>query len=109
MTLPLGFVAPCLPTKASHPPSGELSLHEIKHDGFRIIARKDGNHVRLYSRSGNDLTGRFPLVVEVIAALRSRTVIFDGEAVALDEDGRASLTGCAIGCKMRPCSSTPST
>jgi ATP-dependent DNA ligase len=39
-----GFVAPCLPTKAPKPPS----LHEIKHDGFRIIARKDGARVKLY-------------------------------------------------------------
>jgi bifunctional non-homologous end joining protein LigD len=40
--LPPGFVPPCLPTKAECPPSGELWLHEIKHDGFRLIARKDG-------------------------------------------------------------------
>jgi ATP-dependent DNA ligase len=40
---------------------GELWLHEIKHDGFRVIARKDGKQVRLYSRPGNDLTYRFPL------------------------------------------------
>ena len=37
------------------------------------------------------LTGRFPLIIEAIAALRSRTVILDGEAVALDDDGRASF------------------
>jgi ATP-dependent DNA ligase len=47
MPLPLGFVAPCLPTKAPHLPTGALSVHEIKHDGFHIIARKDGNRVRL--------------------------------------------------------------
>ena len=86
MSLPLGFIPPCLPTKAVHPPSGELWLHEIKHDGFRIIARKDGSRVRLYSRPGNDLTGRFPLIVEAITALRSRSVILDGEAVALDDE-----------------------
>jgi ATP-dependent DNA ligase len=39
-SLPAGFIAPCLPTKADTPPSGEAWLHEIKHDGFRIIARK---------------------------------------------------------------------
>ena len=61
MPLPLGFVPPCLPTKAPQPPSGEAWLHEIKHDGFRVIARKDGDRVRLYSRPGNDLTYRFPL------------------------------------------------
>jgi hypothetical protein len=37
-----GFVPPCLPTKAQQPPSGPLWWHEIKHDGFRGIARKDG-------------------------------------------------------------------
>ena len=35
-----GFVPPCLPMKAPKPPSGALWLHEIKHDGFRVIARK---------------------------------------------------------------------
>ena len=47
MPLPPGFIAPCIPIKAPSPPTGELWLHEIKHDGFRIIARKDGNRVRL--------------------------------------------------------------
>jgi ATP-dependent DNA ligase len=55
--LPTSFIAPCLPTKADTLPSGEMWLHEIKHDGFRVIARKDGDRVRLYSRPGNDLTG----------------------------------------------------
>jgi ATP-dependent DNA ligase len=54
-TLPAGFIAPCLPSPAPQPPSGERWLHEIKHDGFRVIARKEGKRVRLYSRPGNDL------------------------------------------------------
>jgi ATP-dependent DNA ligase len=41
-TLPAGFIEPCLPTKADTLPSGGLWIHEIKHDGFRIIARKNG-------------------------------------------------------------------
>jgi len=41
-TLPAGFIAPCLPTKTDKLPSGRDWLHEIKHDGFRIIARKKG-------------------------------------------------------------------
>jgi hypothetical protein len=49
MPLPPGFVPPCLPTKALQPPTGALWLHEIKHDGFRVIARKDGVRVKLYS------------------------------------------------------------
>jgi bifunctional non-homologous end joining protein LigD len=58
MPLPLGFVPPCLPTKALQPPTGDAWLHEIKHDSFRVIARKDGNRARLYSRPGNDVTWR---------------------------------------------------
>jgi bifunctional non-homologous end joining protein LigD len=78
-TLPAGFIAPCLPTKTDKLPSGSQWLHEIKHDGFRIIARKNGAQVRLYSRPGNDLTGRFPLIVETLAGLRARSCIIDGE------------------------------
>src|SRR5215469_16025745 len=66
-------------------------LHEIKHDGFRIIARSTGAQVRLYSRPGNDLTRRFPLIVETLARLRSRSCIIDGEAVACDDNGVTSF------------------
>jgi ATP-dependent DNA ligase len=41
-TLPTGFIPPCLPSNAAAPPSGKLWLHEVKHDGFRVIARKNG-------------------------------------------------------------------
>jgi bifunctional non-homologous end joining protein LigD len=88
-TLPAGFIPPCLPTSAPIPPSGDVWLHEIKHDGFRVIARKIGKRVKLYSRPGNDLTYRFPLIVEALARLRSRSCIIDGEAVACGDDGIA--------------------
>jgi bifunctional non-homologous end joining protein LigD len=90
-TLPAGFIEPCLPTKADTLPSGALWVHEIKHDGFRIMARKDGPRVRLYSRPGNDLTDRFPLIVEALASLRPRSCIIDGEAVCCDDDGMTSF------------------
>jgi bifunctional non-homologous end joining protein LigD len=80
---------PC--DKDRPPPSGGLWLHEIKHDGFRVIARKDGAKVRLYSRPGNDLTFRFRLIVESMARLRSRSCIIDGEAVACNDNGLASF------------------
>jgi bifunctional non-homologous end joining protein LigD len=89
--LPAGFVASCLPTTAPHPPSGEPWLHEIKYDGFRVIARKNGHRVKLYSRLGNDLTPRFPVIVEALALLRSRSCIIDGEAVACGDDGIANF------------------
>jgi ATP-dependent DNA ligase len=66
--LPAAFIAPCLPSSALQPPSDEEWLHEIKHDGFRVIARKNGDRVKLYSRPGNDLTDRFPLIVEALAS-----------------------------------------
>jgi ATP-dependent DNA ligase len=90
-TFPTGFIAPCLPTKTDKLPSGDLWLHEIKHDGFRVIARKDGDRVRLYSRPGNDMTRRFPLIAEALTGLRSRSCIIDGEAVACDDNGLASF------------------
>src|SRR4029453_11593774 len=90
-TLPAGFIAPWLPTKTDKPPSGSQWLHEIKHDGFRVIARKDGPRVRLYSRPGNDLTHRLPLIVDALARPWSRSCIIDGEAVACDDNGVASF------------------
>jgi len=53
--------------------------------------RKDGHRVRLYSRPGNDLTYRFPLIVEALTWLRSRSCIIDGEAVACDGNGMPSF------------------
>src|SRR5260370_262176 len=90
-TFPAEFIAPCLPTKTDKLPSGDLWLHEIKHDGFRVIARKDGDRVRLYSRPGNDMTRRFPLIAEALTGLRSRSCIIDGEVVACDANGLASF------------------
>jgi len=51
---------PCLPRPAKVPPTGADWIHEIKHDGFRIIGRKDASGVRLITRRGKDFTSRFP-------------------------------------------------
>jgi ATP-dependent DNA ligase len=53
-SLPAGFVIPAQPVKASKPPSGADWVHEIKHDGYRIIVRRDGPTVRLFSRNAYD-------------------------------------------------------
>jgi ATP-dependent DNA ligase len=66
---------PCLPRPAKEPPAGPDWIHEIKHDGFRVIARRDGKKVRLISRRGKDLTYRFPLVVQAVAALLGGIVV----------------------------------
>jgi ATP-dependent DNA ligase len=49
-----GFVDPCIPTRAIKPPAGPDWVHEIKHDGYRLIVRRDGKAVRLFTRRGHD-------------------------------------------------------
>jgi bifunctional non-homologous end joining protein LigD len=85
----LGFIEPCLPSSADFPPSGPGWLHEIKHDGFRIMARRDGAGVRLITRHGNDSTSRFPFVVAEVTALPARSFLIDGEAIVTNGDGLA--------------------
>src|SRR3954447_4560757 len=58
------FIEPCLPSPADRPPSGTNWIHEIKHDGYRLMARRDSVGVRLITRRGNDWSDRFPLVIE---------------------------------------------
>src|SRR5262249_20724329 len=89
--LPAGFIAPCLPTKTDKLPSGGDWLHEISMTAFASLPEKNGERVRLYSRPGNDLTRRFPLIVETLARLRSRSCIIDDEAVTCDENDVASF------------------
>ena len=85
----LGFIEPCLPSPAKAPPSGSGWLHEIKHDGFRIMARRDGAGVRLITRSGNDFSSRFPFIAMAISKLPVRSCLIDGEAIVCDESGLA--------------------
>jgi bifunctional non-homologous end joining protein LigD len=81
------FIEPCLPSLADHPPSKPDWLHEIKHDGFRLLACRDAAGIRLLTRNGTDFTGRYPLIVEAVTALPVRSCVIDGEAVACDGNG----------------------
>jgi bifunctional non-homologous end joining protein LigD len=85
----IGFVEPCLPSPAERPPAGANWIHEIKHDGFRVMARRDAAGVRLFSRNGHDFTSRFPLVVAAVTALPAFSFLIDGEAIVTDGDGLA--------------------
>jgi bifunctional non-homologous end joining protein LigD len=85
----VGFVEPCLPSPAERPPAGSNWIHEIKHDGFRIMARRDAAGVRLFSRNGHDFTSRFPLVATAVTALPAHSFLIDGEAIVTDDDGLA--------------------
>ena len=85
--LPAGFVVPAQPIKASKPPSGADWVHEIKHDGYRLIVRRDGPIVRLYTRNAYDWTVRLPAIAAAAARIRAKMFTIDGEAVVLGPDG----------------------
>lgn len=82
--------APQKPTLVTSPPSGDEWLHEMKFDGYRVLARAIGGRVRLFSSTGSDWTKRLPTVARGVAALGA-DVILDGEAAALREDGTTSF------------------
>jgi len=72
---------------ASKPPSGVDWVHEIKHDGYRMIVRRDGPTVRLYSRNAYDWTARLPAIAVAAERIRAKSFTIDGEAVVLGPDG----------------------
>src|SRR6187399_3003939 len=65
---------PCIPSPGTKVPDSKDWIHEIKHDGYRLIVQRDGDRVRLFTRNGHDWSGRFPLITE--AALRNRNSSF---------------------------------
>ena len=85
----LGIIEPCLPSPTKAPPSGPGWLHEIKHDGFRIMARRDSAGVRLISRNGHDFTSRFSLAVDAVTRLPAHSFLLDGEAIVTNDRGLA--------------------
>src|SRR5262249_4431903 len=85
--LPAGFVVPARPVLASKPPSGPDWVHEIKHDGYRLIVHRDGPTVRLYTRNANDLTARLQAIAAAAERIKAKSFTIDGEAVVLGPDG----------------------
>jgi bifunctional non-homologous end joining protein LigD len=85
---PPGFILPCQPALSKRPPSGPGWLHEIKFDGYRVIARKDGHQVRVWARTTSDYSKAFTRIREAVAALPVESVVVDGEAVVLRPEHR---------------------
>ncbi len=85
--LKASFVAPALLRPTAEPPRGAGWIHEIKQDGFRIMARRDERGVRLLTRNGYDFAERFPLITLAVAALPVRSCFIDGEAIVVNANG----------------------
>lgn len=80
-----------LATLVSRAPVGDEWLHEIKFDGYRLMARVEGNRVELWTRNGNDWTSRFPAIAAAVGRLGVESALLDGEVVAQLADGRTSF------------------
>jgi bifunctional non-homologous end joining protein LigD len=85
------FIAPELALQSETPPAGQGWLHELKLDGYRIQARKDGDRVQLLTRTGLDWTHRMKTIAALVAALPVEKAILDGEVVVLAENGTTSF------------------
>jgi ATP-dependent DNA ligase len=85
--LPAGFVVPDQPVEREKPPTGAEWIHEIKHDGYRMIVRKEGENVGLHSRNAIDWTALLPAIAGGAALLRAKSFTLDGEAVVIGQDG----------------------
>ncbi|MEG6508188.1 DNA ligase D [Methyloligella sp. 2.7D] len=85
------FVEPQLATLVDKVPPGKGWIHEVKFDGYRIEARKDGDRVTLYSRSGLDWTARFPAIAKAFSKLSCKSALIDGEAAFVLPSGLTSF------------------
>lgn len=75
----------------SSAPEGDGWLYELKLDGYRAIAVKNGTRASLLSRHGNDLNAQFPAIAQALRESPFESATLDGEVVALDEEGRPSF------------------
>src|SRR3954466_646309 len=99
--LPKREYQPCIPTRGSEVPAGPNWLHEIKHDGYRLIVEREGKRVRLFTRRGYNWSERYPLIVEAALRLKTTSFVIDGEAVVLGPDGISDFDG--LHTTTRPC------
>jgi bifunctional non-homologous end joining protein LigD len=85
------FIVPMKPKLLDEPPTAGEWTYEIKFDGIRLVAIKEGEKVSLISRNGNELAGKYPDVATAVRSLPVANCVIDGEVVALDEKGRSSF------------------
>lgn len=85
------FIPPQLATLVSKPPSGTNWIHEIKFDGYRILAFISANNIILKSRNNKDWTAYFPSIVMELEQLQLKPSVLDGEIVVLNEEGKSDF------------------
>ena len=85
------FIEPMKAKLVEAPPATGDWIYELKFDGIRLIGVKRDDKVALLSRNENELTNRFPEIVEAIKTLPAPECVIDGEVVALDDEGRSSF------------------
>src|SRR5215470_5206518 len=85
------FVSPELATLVDRAPEGEAWLHEMKYDGYRILARIEKGRVRLLSRNGHDWTDNFPTIAKALERLDAENALLDGEVAVLLDNGATSF------------------
>jgi bifunctional non-homologous end joining protein LigD len=88
---PEGIPRPCIPTRSDTVPTGAGWLHEIKHDGYRLMVHRDGASVRVITRGGYDWSDRYPAIVSAARRLPSKRFLIDGEGVVEGSDGVANF------------------
>jgi ATP-dependent DNA ligase len=86
-TLPAGFIVPAQPVERDKAPTGPGWVHEIKHDGYRLLVRREGASVQLFTRKANTWTERCPTIAAAAARLKAESFTIDGEAVVIGPDG----------------------
>jgi bifunctional non-homologous end joining protein LigD len=84
-----------LPTKSDKVPAGTGWIHEIKHDGYRMLLTREQDRVRLITKGGHDWAERFPLIVAGALKLRQEHFVIDGEVVVLRPDGISDFDALA--------------
>ncbi|HTL16585.1 MAG TPA: non-homologous end-joining DNA ligase [Patescibacteria group bacterium] len=88
---PPAFISPMKATLVSNLPEGPEWLYEVKWDGYRALAAKSGDTVRLLSLKNKDLASAFPTVVDAVRTVRADTALLDGEIVAVNPEGKPSF------------------
>ena len=84
---------PQLASIANQAPDGPEWLHEIKYDGYRLLARIEDGEVRLITRGGLDWTAKFPELAHSLGELPLESAVVDGELVHLEPKGTTSFSG----------------